>query len=105
LSRRFIRLLFWVRIKRGQATISYLFGRPPWFKLMFMEYKGVCYTIRIGIEPGQWAVAIFPLGRESPIKKIVGTRADAHAAARSMINHWLQGRPKLRQPLAERYKL
>jgi hypothetical protein len=57
-----------------------------------MEYKGVRYTIRVGIEPEQWAVAIHPLDRESPVKKIIGTRTDAEAAARSMINDWLQRR-------------
>jgi len=54
-----------------------------------MEYHGIRYTIRAGIERGQWCVAIHPDRGGLPDKKIVGTREEAQATARSMINYWL----------------
>jgi hypothetical protein len=57
----------------------------------FMEHKGVRYAIRIGIERGQWRVAIYPPGNGSPKeRKVLGTHEDAEIAARSMINSWLK---------------
>jgi len=55
-----------------------------------MEYRGVRYTIRVGIEPDLWSVTIHPGGVESAAKKVRGTRETAESHARSMINKWLQ---------------
>jgi hypothetical protein len=60
-----------------------------------MDYRGIRYTIRAGIERGQWCVVIHPdEGVEvSGKNKIIGTREDA---ARRMINRWLDD-PKSRR--------
>jgi hypothetical protein len=56
-----------------------------------MEYRGVHYAIRLGIERGPWHVAIYPPGRSLPRERTVfGKREDALFHARSMINAWLQ---------------
>ena len=61
--------------------------------VILMEYKGVRYTIRIGIEREQWFVALHPPGNEFPEeKRVSGTRKSAESKARSMINAWLQKR-------------
>jgi hypothetical protein len=53
----------------------------------FMEYRGVRYTIRIGIEREQWRVAIYLPGQRLPKERTVfGTRKDADTTARSMID-------------------
>jgi hypothetical protein len=58
-----------------------------------MEYKDVRYTIRTGIERGQWLVVLHPPGNEFPEeKRVSGTRKSAERKARSMINAWLQRR-------------
>jgi hypothetical protein len=55
-----------------------------------MEYRGIRYAIRAGIERGQWFVAIHPdEGVEVAGNKIIGTREDAQFYARRMINRWL----------------
>ena len=63
-------------------------------KLNLMEYRGIRYTIRAGIERGQWFVVIHPQGVEVG-KKISGTREGAEYYAHRMINRWLE--PKSRQ--------
>jgi hypothetical protein len=55
-----------------------------------MEHRGVRYTIRAGIEPDLWSVAIHPGGVESAAKRVYGMREKAEFHARSMINTWLQ---------------
>jgi hypothetical protein len=51
-----------------------------------MEYRGVRYTIRIGITRGQWQVAIYFPDTELPKEKsVIGTRQDAEITAHS--NH------------------
>jgi hypothetical protein len=58
-----------------------------------MEHRGIRYAIRIGIAPGQWCVAIYPPGGGMPKERpIFGTREEAEAAARSMINASLKKR-------------
>jgi hypothetical protein len=62
-----------------------------------MEYKSVRYAIRIGIERGQWRVAIHPFGNGLPEERTVhGTREDAEITARSMINARLKKRGAVR---------
>jgi hypothetical protein len=52
-----------------------------------MEHKGIRYALRIGIAPGQWCVAIYPQSDGMPKERTVfGTREEAEAIARSMIN-------------------
>ena len=60
-----------------------------------MEYRGIRYTVRTGIERGQWVVVIHPKGIEVPGNKVFGTRDDAEYCARRMIDKWLD--PKSRQ--------
>jgi hypothetical protein len=63
-----------------------------------MEHRGIRYAIRIGIERGQWRVAIHLPGHGLPEERTVfGTREDAKIAARSMINAWLKKRSVLKE--------
>ena len=55
-----------------------------------MEYRGVRYTLRVGIEPDLWSVAIYPDGVESVANPLYGTRANAEFRARSLIERWLK---------------
>jgi uncharacterized protein (DUF2141 family) len=56
-----------------------------------MEYRGVRYALRIGIAPGQWCVAVYPSDHGMPKERpVFGTREDAEATARSMINALLK---------------
>jgi hypothetical protein len=58
-----------------------------------MEYRGVRYTIRIGIARGQWQVAIYLSDNELPEERpVVGTRQDAEIAAQSIIDAWMKKR-------------
>ena len=50
-----------------------------------MEYRGTRYTIRAGIERGQWFVVIHPEDVEVTGKVTFGTREDAELQARLMI--------------------
>jgi hypothetical protein len=64
-----------------------------------MEHRGVRYAIRQGIAPGQWCVAIYPQGDGMPKEKTVfGTREEAEATARSMINALLKKPSALKTP-------
>jgi hypothetical protein len=63
-----------------------------------MEYRGVRYAIRVGIEPDLWSVTIYPDGAESAANRLYGTRASAEFRARSMINKWLKLNPE-RKPI------
>jgi hypothetical protein len=57
----------------------------------FMEYRGVRYTIRIGIEREQWRVAFYPLGNGLLKERtVLGTYEYAQITTRSMINSWLK---------------
>ena len=58
-------------------------------KLNLMEYRGIRYTIRAGIERGQYRVVIHPAGDEMPANRIFLSRDDAEDYARRMINRWL----------------
>ena len=59
-------------------------------KINLMEYRGIRYTIRAGIERGQWFVVIHPEAVEVPANKIFGTREDAELYAHRMIIRWLE---------------
>jgi hypothetical protein len=64
-----------------------------------MEYRGVRYTIRIGIERQQWRVALHPPGNEFPKEKTVfGTRGWADSEAHSMIDAWLHSQSARKKP-------
>ena len=80
--------------KRGQRLTS-LCGFQFRAKLNRMEYRGIRYTLRAGIERGQWSVVIYPQGVETTGVKVFGTRNDAEDHARRMIMRYLQ--PKSRQ--------
>jgi hypothetical protein len=51
-----------------------------------MEYRGIRYTIRAGIERGQYRACIHHDGDEMLAKQIFLSREDAEAYARQMIN-------------------
>jgi hypothetical protein len=55
-----------------------------------MEYRGTRYTIRAGIERGQYRVSIHPDGDEITLNRIAESREDAKVYARRMINRWLE---------------
>jgi hypothetical protein len=55
-----------------------------------MEYKGIRYTIRVGIEREQCSVAIHPAGLEMAGKVVTGPREKAEFQAHFMIDRWLQ---------------
>ena len=57
---------------------------------LVMEYRGIRYTIRAGIERRQYRVAIYPSEVEVPANKIFLSREDAEAYARHMINRRLR---------------
>jgi hypothetical protein len=61
-----------------------------------MEHRGVRYTIRVGIEPDLWSVAIYPDGVESVANRFYATRANAEFRARSLIERWLKEQPATR---------
>src|SRR5690242_15122121 len=64
-----------------------------------MEHRGVRYAIRVGIARGQWCVAIHRPGDDLPTERIVfGTREEALATARSMINALLKKSTRLKTP-------
>jgi hypothetical protein len=54
-----------------------------------MEYRGIRYTIRAGIERGQYRVCIHPDGNEMPANTIFLSREAAEFYAQRMINKWL----------------
>jgi hypothetical protein len=55
-----------------------------------MDYRGVRYTIRAGIEPNLWSISIYPDGVESRANRVYGPRKDAEFEAYSMIDGWLE---------------
>jgi hypothetical protein len=57
--------------------------------LVHMEYRGIRYTIRRGIERRQYRAAIYPDGVEVPTNRVFGSPQDAEAYARRMISRWL----------------
>jgi hypothetical protein len=65
-------------------------------RLNLMEYCGVRYTIRAGIERGQWFVVIHPEGGDVPANKTYGSRQDAEVQAQRMINKWLDAKSRQR---------
>lgn len=68
-----------------------------WVQANRMEHRGARYAIRVGIARGQWCVAIHRPGADLPTERtVVGTREEALATARSMINALLKKttRPK-----------
>jgi len=54
-----------------------------------MEYRGIRYTIRAGIEREQYRVCIHPDGDEMFTNRIFLSRENAEAYARRMIDRWL----------------
>ena len=65
-------------------------------KLNLMEYRGIRYTLRVGIERGQWFVAVYPQGVETKANKVFGTREWAELEARRMIERRLDGKSRQR---------
>ena len=61
-----------------------------------MEYRGIRYTVRVGTERRQWAVAIHPAGVEMSPRFCFGRREEAERVARAMIDRWLQNIPGAR---------
>src|SRR5258705_10251886 len=63
-----------------------------------MDYRGIRYTIRAGIVPRQWSVAIHPPGVDVAARVVNGPRSTAEELARSMIDRWLKAHPKQGSP-------
>jgi hypothetical protein len=59
-----------------------------------MDYRGIRYTIRAGIERRQWFVVIHPEGVKVSPNKIFGSREDAEVQAHRMIRE-MAGRSKI----------
>jgi hypothetical protein len=59
-----------------------------------MEYRGVRFTIQVGIERDQLYIVIYT-GRKSLQTIIFGTREHANVKARSMIDAWLRKRRRI----------
>jgi len=59
-----------------------------------MIYRGVEYAIRLGVERGEWVVAISfpdnPAGNATLLKIRGGPREEAAVAARQSIRSWMQ---------------
>ena len=55
-----------------------------------MEYKGIRYTIRVGIVRYEWSVAIHPAGFEPIERFVTGKRRLAELRAFSLIDTWLR---------------
>jgi hypothetical protein len=53
-----------------------------------VEYRGIRYTLRAGIERDRWSVAIHPAGVEMKVRVVNGPREDAELRARDMIDDW-----------------
>jgi len=70
-------------------------------KLQGVEYRGIRYTVRIGTERRQWAVAIHPAGVETSARFCFGRREEAELKAYAMIDRWLERHPR-RGPSAQR---
>jgi hypothetical protein len=51
-----------------------------------MEYRGIRYTLRLGIERQKWAIGIHPHNAEPVEKAFKGTRLKAEHHAQSMID-------------------
>ena len=82
------------RGREASAKINGSLGRIT-REAYLMEYRGIRYTLRAGIERGQWSVVIYPQGVETTGVKIFGARNDAEDHARRMISRLLD--PKSRQ--------
>jgi hypothetical protein len=56
-----------------------------------MEYRGVRYAIRIGIDKGRWQLAVYlPDSELLAEKPVIGTRQNAEIAAHAIIDAWLK---------------
>ena len=59
-----------------------------------MQYRGIRYTLRIGIERGKWFVAIHPEGVEVSVNKAFGSRESAEIHAHRMIDKRLNAKSR-----------
>jgi hypothetical protein len=62
-----------------------------------MDYRGIRYTIRTGIDRAQYRVVIHPDGVEVPTNRIFGSPQDAEVYAHRMIDRWLEQRSGIRE--------
>ena len=60
-----------------------------WPQCASMEYKGIRYTIRVGIVRHEWSVGIHPAGFEPVERSVTGNRRLAELRAYSLIDIWL----------------
>ncbi len=60
---------------------------------MVMEYRGVRYAIRIGINKASWQLVVYLPDRETPVERpVIGSRGTAETAAHAIIDAWLKKR-------------
>jgi hypothetical protein len=74
------------RLQAPSALQVFAFGS----NLAVMDYKGIRYTLRLGIARQQWSVAVHPAGGEVIEKSFTGARPQAELRAHSMIDAWLK---------------
>jgi tripartite-type tricarboxylate transporter receptor subunit TctC len=81
------------------ATDTVIHATPDGYTLLWVTQTNAInvslYTLRAGIERGQWVVVVYPQGVETKANKVFGTRQQAELQAHYMINRWLD--PKSRQ--------
>ena len=62
-----------------------------------MQYRGIEYSVRAGLERTQWLWTAYPLP-DKPIKGgVKGSKARADIAARQAIDRWLVKNPGARR--------
>jgi hypothetical protein len=60
-----------------------------------MEYRGIRYAIRIGINRRRLQLVVYLPDREAPAERpVIGKRQDAEIAAHAIIDAWLKKRAR-----------
>ncbi len=77
-------------MRRASSSATRIAQLLIWVQTYRVEYRGIRYTIRAGIEREQWSVTIHPAGVEMKGKVVSGPREKAELQARAMINTWLK---------------
>jgi hypothetical protein len=80
-------------MRRGSSSATRIAQLLIWVQTYRVEYRGIRYTIRAGIEREQWSVTIHPAGVEVKGRVVAGSREEAELKARAMINSWLKNTP------------
>src|SRR5271163_4680584 len=68
-----------------------------------VEYRGIRYTVRAGIERNEWTVSIHPAGIEGARRVVTGPRERTGLLARSMIDRWYERTPQAQRGAVNLY--